>query len=764
MLYCNFCVVFFYTVVYSYDKITGYKTAQIMFHSGNIVKVLIPNAVNTGYDYRLTGDADLGTFVECSVMNRKYIGIVYGIGDSNLPDEKIKSVSKIFDCGLPVSDLDWIMQMSSWTLMPPGGVLRLIVNVPDAFSPPRMEQLYVLNPEPSIRMTDNRIAVMDAFASNDHDAMSVSDIQNIAHVSGAVVRAMINANALCPCDMRVLPSDSFVSQYYDTGSVTLNDEQSAAAAILSDAISRGGFSVHLLDGITGSGKTQVYFDAALRAYNRGDSVLLMMPEIALTAQFIGRFAARFGAPPVVWHSNLTAARRRAIWRGVLRGEIRMVVGTRSALFLPWQKLGLIVIDEEHDTSYKQEDMGNYHARDMAVLRAKISGFPVILASATPSAETLQNIALGRYVHLRLTSRYGGAQLPTVQTIDLRENRPDEYRVAEKEGAPEMRPGNLSPVLCDAISETLSAGQQVMLFINRRGFSPIVQCKKCGWVAQCSDCSVGMTYHRRLGKMLCHICGRIGPEIKVCPECGGCVSMRGTGIEKIAEEVAIRFPGTQTAIVSSDTVSSRQSLERIVSKMESGETNVIIGTQILAKGHHFPNLTLVGVVDADMGLFGTDFRAAEHTFQQLFQVAGRAGRGEIPGRVLLQTYQPTHPVLQAICNGDRDAFMAADMDGRRMAKMPPFGQLIAVIIEGPRESVLKQFCANLASSVPTAQGVRVMGPIAAQIYQIRNLFRMRFLVAGDVRIKLQPFVRHWLDKVRTPTNVRVKIDVNPQNFM
>lgn len=735
-----------------------------MFKSGDVVKILIPNVVNAGYDYRLTGAADLGTFVACSVMNRRYVGVVYGIGDSGLAPQKIKNVSEIFSARMSVADLQWIAKMSEWTLMPPGAVLRLIINVPDAFSPPRVEQLYEYRADNTQRMTDNRQAVADAFASNDNAPMSASDIQNIAHVSSAVVRTMIKNSMLVPCDTRAASAPDFVYKYYDTGAVQLNDEQSAAASAIGAAIDAGGFSVHLLDGITGSGKTQVYFDAAWRAYSRGKSVLLMMPEIALTAQFMTRFANRFGAPPVVWHSNLTAARRREIWRGVLRGDIRMVVGTRSALFLPWQNLGLIVVDEEHDTSYKQEDMGNYHARDMAVLRGKIAGFPIVLASATPSAETLHNVAIGRYRHLRLTSRFGGAQLPTIETIDLRQMRPTEYKLPDAPDDANPETGFLSPAMCDAIARTLAAHQQVMLFINRRGFAPIVQCKKCGWVATCDDCSVGMTYHKRLGKLLCHMCGRTATLPPLCPDCGGPVSMRGVGLEKIQQEVAARFPTARTAIVSSDTISSRQSLERLVHKMECGDIDIVIGTQILAKGHHFPNLTLVGVVDADMGLFGTDFRAAEHTFQQLFQVAGRAGRGAIPGTVLLQTYQPEHPVLRAICAGDRDAFMTADMASRRAAKMPPYGQLIALIIEGNKEPALQKYCAALQAAAPNIQGAKIMGPIAAQIYQVRSWYRMRFLVAGDARAKLQPAVAHWLAKVKQPANIRVKIDVGPQNFM
>ena len=736
---------------------------MIMFNTGDIVKVLIPNVINTGYDYRLTANADVGCFVQCTVMNRQYIGVIVGPGDCKLDKSKIKPILRVCNLGhLSQSDIDWIYKMSEWTLMAPGAVLRLIINVPDAFNPPMVEQLYTYNFDIKCKMTETRQRISDAFQSNDNDSMSINDIVNIAHVSHSVVKTMIKNGILQPTQQRTKEQDTHSFQYFDTGAVKLTDEQQAAADVIADAIDKKEFSVHLLDGITGSGKTQVYFDSALRTYNAGKSVLLMMPEIALTAQFMSRFEKRFGAPPVVWHSNLTAARRRDIWRGVANGSIRIVVGTRSALFLPWQKLGLIVVDEEHDTSYKQEDMGNYHARDMAVLRAKIANFPVVLASATPSFETLYNVARGKYKRLRLMSRFGGAQLPKIETIDMREQRPEPYKINPTDET--ETPGNLSPKLCGEISETLNQHKQVMLFINRRGFAPIVQCKKCGWVAECPDCSIGLNYHKHLGKLLCHICGKTTALPDKCPQCGNEVSMRGAGLEKIEQEISIKFPNAKTALVSSDTILSREALERTVHKMESGDVDIIIGTQILAKGHHFPNLTLVGVVDADMGLFGTDFRAGEHTFQQLFQVAGRAGRGEFPGRVLLQTYQPEHPVITAICAGNRDEFMESDMQSRRAAKMPPFGQLIAVIVESDKESVLHKYCKQLSNVAPNLVGGKIMGPIAAQIYQIRNWYRMRFLISGDARANLQPIVRAWLNKVKQPANVRVKIDVNPQNFM
>ncbi len=734
-----------------------------MFNAGDIVKVLVPNAVNSGYDYRLMGNARRGALVRVSIMNRPYVGVIIGPGDGKIAPEKIKPVMDILDIAMSDADIEWIIRMAEWTMMAPGAALRMILNVPDAFNPPRIEPLYTIDIPPKTRMTDARMAVADAFAANDNDAMTASDVQNIARVSAAVVRTMIKGGMLKPVAARPVTSAAdYVSQYHDCGHITLNPQQAVAAAEIGRHIDSGGFSVHLLDGVTGSGKTQVYFDAVWRAYAAGKSVLLMMPEIALTAQFMNRFRARFGAAPVVWHSNLTAARRRDIWRGVAQGDIRVVVGTRSALFLPWQNLGLIVIDEEHDGSYKQEDMGNYHARDMAILRAKIAGFPVVLASATPSAETLENVARGKYFGVRLTSRYGGAQMPQIETIDMRGVKCAAYDVPDSE--PGQRPGMLAPQMCDAMRQTMDLGHQVMLFINRRGFAPIVQCRHCGWAAMCPDCSAGMTYHKRVGKLICHICGRTAPMVTTCPDCGLDVTMRGAGLERIQEEVMAKFPGVRTALVSSDTMMSRAALERLVDQMESGDVDVVIGTQILAKGHHFPNLTLVGVVDADMGLFGTDFRAAEHTFQQLFQVAGRAGRGDAPGRVLVQTYQPEHPVMHAICTGNRDEFMATDMASRRIAQMPPYGQLIAIIIEGQKETVLQKFCADLAAAAPALQGGKIMGPIAAGVYQIRNWYRMRFLVSGGMTANLQPVVRHWMAKVRVPTNVRVKIDVNPQSFM
>ncbi|MDR0449608.1 MAG: primosomal protein N' [Rickettsiales bacterium] len=651
-----------------------------MFLANDIVRVLLPIAAGGGFDYRLTQSAPLGAFALVPVLNKKMTGVIVGKGDAGLDAKKIKNVEKIFDApGLAAVDIDWIMKISDWTMMNPGAVLRLILNV-DIEEPKRKTK---------------------------------------------------------PLTVPI---------YKDTKNIILTDDQRAAANAIA---ANDKFKVHLLDGITGSGKTQVYFDMAMRAYDAGRAVLIMMPEIALTAQFIKKFENKFGAAPFVWHSNQTPGMRRKIWRGVNAGEIKIIIGTRSALFLPWKNLGLVVVDEEHDGSYKQEDQGSYHARDMAVLRAKMLDIPIVLASATPSVETLRNVSDGKYSASVLPSRFGGAALPSVEIIDMKTMKKERNKF-------------LSPALVQEISQTIKSNQQVMLFLNRRGFSPNVFCESCGKPIECPDCSVGMTYHQRFKKMLCHYCGRRAPVPLACPACGAAgMQMDGAGVEKIEAELREYFPAARMEILSSDTA---EDLAGIIGRIENHETDIIIGTQILAKGHHFPNITLVGVVDADAGLYSNDFRAAEKTFQMLFQVSGRAGRGEIPGKVVLQTYNPENPVLAAIKNNRRGDVVEAELKNRRAAEMPPFGQLIAVIVESDNETKLNKYCEALRAAAPLIVGAKIAGPVPAQMYQVRNWFRMRFLIHGREKDLLQPIVKKWIESVKAPSNTRAKLDVNPQTFL
>lgn len=655
-----------------------------MFAANDIVNVLLPVIHCSGWDYRLTAPASIGDIVNVPFGNKKLTGIIIGAGSGEIDIKKIKNIDGVNDkFHFSQNTIDWIMKMSDWTMMSPGSVLRLILNI-DLTEPLR----------------------------------------------------------------KTKPLE--IPKYFDDGKIKLTQSQQAAANAVADFSK---FYVHLLDGITGSGKTQVYFDMAMRAYNSGRSVLIMMPEIALTAQFIKKFEDKFGGAAFVWHSNLTPGARKKIWRGVAGGELKIVIGTRSALFLPWTDLGLIVVDEEHDQSYKQEEQGIYHARDMAILRAKSENIPIVLASATPSVETLCKVADGKFSASELPSRFGGAALPDIEIIDLKKSKP----AALKESR-----GFLSPILIAEISKTLNARQQIMLFLNRRGFSPNVFCPACGETINCPDCSTGMAYHRRFKKMMCHYCGRRANVPTICPKCGKSeMEMDGAGVEKIEQETRAYFPNARIEILSSDTAAD---LAGIIERIEKHETDIIIGTQILAKGHHFPNITLVGVIDADAGIYSSDFRAAEKMFQQLFQVSGRAGRGEIKGRVMLQTYNPDNPVLVAIKNNRRCDIIETEIRNRRAAGMPPFGQLIAVIIESNSEEKLMRFCNELRANAPQIVGAKIVGPAPAQMYQVRNWYRNRFLIHGGQRDKLQDIVAKWIASVRAPSNLRVKIDVGPQNFM
>ncbi|MDR3126495.1 MAG: primosomal protein N' [Rickettsiales bacterium] len=532
-------------------------------------------------------------------------------------------------------------------------------------------------------------------------------------------------------------------------------EQSAAAAALSARIGAG-YSAALLDGVTGSGKTEVYFAVVAKALEaEGAQALVMLPEIALTTQFLDKFEARFGAPPVLWHSACARARRRDAWRGVVSGATRVVVGTRSSLFLPFRNLSLIVLDEEHDGSYKQEDNVIYHGRDMAVLRAAAAKIPIILSSATPSVETVGNVRAGRYSEVRLRERYGGADLPEIRLVDLRSDRPPPREW-------------LSPTLKSKIAEVLLRGEQAMLYINRRGFAPLVLCQSCGHRLKCQNCSVYLTAHSRDGtRCVCHYCGNSVPLPDACPECGQKLSwlLCGPGIERIEDEVRRMWPDARVVSISSDVLTSQTRLSEIIGAIERREADIILGTQIIAKGHHFPSVTLVGVVDGDMGFSSADLRANESAFQVLTQVAGRSGRGDRPGEVYIQTYNPDNAVMRAIVSGDRDGFLAAEIEERRLAGMPPFSRLASLLVQAQDRDVLERYCSALASKAPVGlKDVSCYGPIDAPLQQIKKYHRKRFLLVARGAIRPQGVIRKWLSMAPAPSSVRLKIDIDPYDFM
>jgi primosomal protein N' (replication factor Y) len=533
----------------------------------------------------------------------------------------------------------------------------------------------------------------------------------------------------------------------------LEAAQAAAAGTIADAVTAGGFAPFLLEGVTGSGKTEVYFEAVAAALRAGGQALVLVPEIALTAPWLARFAARFGCEPVSWHSDLKASERRAAWAAIADGRAKVVVGARSALFLPFADLRVTIVDEAHETSFKQEEGVHYHARDVAVMRAREEAATVVLATATPAIETQVQAAKGIYRHLTLPSRFGGAQMPDIAAVDLRRYPP-------------TRGHWLSPPLVAAVTATLAKGEQALLFLNRRGYAPLTLCRTCGTRIQCPNCTAWMVEHRLSRRLACHHCGHQTPVPDACPECGEADSLVacGPGVERIAEEVARTWPEARVALVTSDTINSPARAAELVRAVEAREIDVLIGTQMVTKGYHFPDLTLVGVIDADLGLSGGDLRAGERTFQQVAQVAGRAGRGAKPGRVLIQTHQPQARLMQALVAGDPAAFYAAETDVRRELGLPPFGRLAAIIVSSEDADAALATARAIGAAAPQAEGFSVLGPAAAPLAMLRGRHRQRLLVQARRTLALQAVLRDWLGGVAVPNNVRVVVDVDPYSFM
>ncbi len=536
--------------------------------------------------------------------------------------------------------------------------------------------------------------------------------------------------------------------------VSLSDDQDKAATLLRNAVDQAKYAPFVLDGVTGSGKTEVYFEAIAEAIHQGKQTLVLLPEIALSRQWLMRFHERFGFDPVVWHSDTLVSNRPKDWQDVLKGDAQVVVGARSALFLPFSKLGLIIVDEEHDGSYKQESGVFYNARDMAILRAHLENVPVILSTATPSLETWHNVMEGRYQHLELPQRYGKASLPDISIIDMRPLK--------------MSKGKwISKPLEDAIRTTIQdKGQQVLLYLNRRGYAPLIVCNGCGHHMICHDCSSWLVYHKYQNHLLCHHCGHTLKYPKTCPQCQELDTLipYGPGVERLAEEVTEIFPEANILIMTSDTLDSAKSRDQAFSDIESGKTQIIIGTQAIAKGHHFPKLTLVGVVDADLGMNGGDLRAAERTYQLLHQVAGRAGRVEDKGYVLLQSYTPENPLLQTIVSQDRAAFIDLELSNRRPMMMPPFGRLAALIISCKSEEKGRDLLKILSSKTPRFSDVTVLGPAPAPLYKLGGWYRFRYLVHFPKNIHIQTILRNWVEGVSLPKDIKIQIDIDPYSFL
>jgi primosomal protein N' (replication factor Y) len=713
------------------------------------VSVLLPGGAPGPFDYAKGGhDLKRGDIVQVPLGRREVVGVVWGPGSGEVGHNRLKAVSGLFDVPpLPPLLCDFVDWMASYVVAPQGAVLALALRSA-ALEPPKMRVLFRRGALEPARMTPARQKVLMAAA--DGLARTPADWAEMAGVSVATVKGLIEAGALEGVEVSLFGPPPVPDAEHMH--VLLSDAQRGVANDLVAALD-GGFSATLLDGVTGSGKTETYFEAVADVLRRGGQALILLPEIALTHQFMDRFEARFGCRPCEYHSDVKGPERARVWRAVADGSARVVVGARSSLFLPYADLKLIIVDEEHDSAFKQEEGVIYHARDMAVMRANQTGIPIVMASATPSLETWVNAKQGKYRHLTLPARFGVAVMPEVQLIDLRKDRPASQRF-------------LSPPLEQAIEETLARREQSLLFLNRRGYAPLNICHECGHRIECPNCSAWLVEHRFRAKLTCHHCGYERAKPHTCPKCSAVnsIASSGPGVERIAEEVTQLWPEARVAIASSDVLHGPRQTQEALASMAEGGIDILIGTQIVAKGHNFPNLTLVGVVDADLGLSGGDPRARERTFQLLHQVAGRAGRAEKPGRALLQTHQPEDRLMQAIAAGNRDAFLTLEAEDRERLGFPPFGRFAALILSSADEPLLESYARDLAAATPEAEGCTVWGPAPALMARLRGRTRLRFLVKTQRNFRIQDFVRTWLAAAPPPGKVRLHVDIDPQSFL
>lgn len=721
----------------------------------NTIKVMLPLPLGDAYDYRVPEGMPVrpGHFVVVPLGKRETIGVVWGAGTGDVAPEKLRDVIAVLPA-LPMADamrrfVDWV---SAYTLMPAGAVLRMAMSVPSALEAPKTELVYrpaAPTDDTALKLTAARRRVLEQL--KDGPAMTASELAHLAGVGTSVVKSMAQLGLLETHERTV--RRSFPQPDGLHAGPTLSPAQKMAADGLVSRVKAHAFSATLLDGVPGAGKTEVYFEAIAACLAAGRQVLVLLPEIALTAQWLKRFEDRFGALPSPWHSGLTSLERRETWRAIAEGRVGVVVGARSALFLPFADLGLIIVDEEHDSSFKQDEGVVYNARDMAVVRARLASAPIVLASATPSLESVVNVKSGRYGEVHLPGRHGGHQLATLKAIDLRRDAPARGRW-------------LSPPVVEAMKETLAAGEQTLLFLNRRGYAPITLCRACGSGLECPQCSAWLVEHRFRRTLVCHHCGYSEPPAQQCRHCGAVDQFVacGPGVERLAEEALELFPNARLELFTSDSLMNRDEASAAVDRMEKGEIDILIGTQMAAKGHHFPNLTLVAVIDADLGLNGGDLRAAERTFQLLYQVAGRAGRDGRPGRALIQTHNPEHPVMQALVSGDRDRFVEVELHDRAAAGMPPYGRLASLIISGPDPAAVDNVCAALAREAPQREGVTILGPSVAPMALLRGRHRRRFLLKAARDTAVQPLLHAWLARIGLPGSVRLQVDVDPYSFL
>ncbi|MFC4256356.1 primosomal protein N' [Altererythrobacter xixiisoli] len=720
----------------------------------NRVRLIIFNAALGPLDYRVPDGMTVepGSVVVAPLGPRQIVGIVWEedrLPAQSVPDAKLRPLLGV----LPVPPLrPQLRRLIEWTAeyycAPMAAVARMVLSSGGALKGPSTVTEYRLSGGMPERMTPRR---EQAIAALEGEQATMRELAGMADVSEAVLRGLLQQGVLEPvqvdCD-RPYPRASASFAPPDLSA----DQQGVADRFIA-AMEEDRFAPFLLDGVTGSGKTETYFEAVAHALDHGRQVLVLLPEIALTEAFLRRFEERFGVAPIVWHSAQKSTERRRAWRAIAAGDAQVVVGARSALFLPYARLGLIVVDEAHEISFKQDDGVRYNARDVAVMRARFEKIVVVLASATPALESLQMAESGIYTRLVLPGRYGGATLPSIATVNLTEEKPERGRW-------------LAPTLVKALFARMERGEQSLLFLNRRGYAPLTLCRHCGYRFKCPNCSAWLVEHRLSQRLACHHCGHETKPPPACPDCGegDCMVACGPGVERIADEVAEILPDARVVVATSDTLNTPEKAAEFVAQAEAGEIDVIVGTQLVTKGFHFPELTLVGVVDADLSLEGGDLRAAERTYQQVAQVAGRAGRGAKPGEVLIQTRHPDAPVIAALAAGDRDAFYSAETEARRHAGAPPFGRWAAIIISSEDENEAREAANRIGATRPSLPDVAILGPAPAPLSLLRGRYRYRLLMNARRSAEVQQVIRDWLGALNFPQGVRVSVDIDPYSFV
>lgn len=727
---------------------------DLLLKKGESVTVLTTKPINGGFlDYMVPNDnMHVLDFVEVPLGSSSCIGVIWLKSSKNFDKKKLKNITRSLELTpMSVEMRNFLIQLASYTINPLNKVLKLALGAQDFLKPLKRVKYYYIGKLFLEKPTVKRNKVIEFLKIDPDRKFSMLDLTTKLGASSSLINNLISSD-----NIRVDSKIEFLS--YDISeprfSDTLSKSQKVVSNQLRNQMRAKQYSTTLLRGVTGSGKTEVYLDAISEAFLLGKQVLVLVPEIALSIDFVRRVTERFDVVPGEWHSGILLSERRRLYHAVAKNQLNLVIGARSALFLPFKNLGLIVVDEEHDGSYKQEEGVCYNARDMAVMRASLSGAQVILASATPSLETWVNAKNGKYRRIDLDERYGSAILPDIEVIDLKTQN--------------MKPGNwISTKLKEEITKRLGAGEQSLLFLNRRGYAPITLCKSCGFQIGCKHCDARLVQHRYKNMLICHQCGDSASVPTACPNCliEGKLKAIGPGIERLEEECSSLFPDSKIGVLSSDNVESISELQKRIEKFTSGDVDIIIGTQLVSKGHNFPNITLVGVIDADLGLQGSDLRAAEKTFQSLRQVSGRAGRHKKVGKALLQTYSPEHPVILAIVRGDDDIFWAVEAAARKSAKSPPFGKMVALILSGVDEKELfgiAHYMARLWEASYKSEA-KIFGPALAPVSKIRGRYRVRLLIKVQKKKNIQTSIRSWLKRIAIPRSVKMNIDVDPQNF-